>query len=293
MIPKYRFQQYYYPVRLLYKALSLRDSIRKTPIIIVYQMAKVGSSTVVASLHKSNLDMPIYHIHALTKEGLKNEESSYYGPEKDFFCKSLLPVTTHVFEGHYVRDIIKSGTRKIKVVTLVRDPVARNISAFFEGMELRVANFHDRVTQNAITAEELIDLFLKSISTDPEYHLTPLRWFDREFKNALNIDVYDKDFPKSTGYQLFENRNTAVLLLKLEKLNECFSQAASAFFDKKPISIESKNVANKKIYQRLYKEFLQSIALPDEYLDSMYNSKFARHFYSENEIDSFIQRWTI
>lgn len=95
-------------------------------------MAKVGSSTVVASIKKADLNMPIYHVHALTREGLKDEERAYFGLSKNLLCKSLLPTTTQLFEGYYVRDLIKGNNRDIKIVTLVRDPVARNISAFLE-----------------------------------------------------------------------------------------------------------------------------------------------------------------
>ena len=48
----------------------------KTP-IVVYQMGKVGSSTIVASLHTLKLDSPIYHIHTLTQERIDSIEQTY------------------------------------------------------------------------------------------------------------------------------------------------------------------------------------------------------------------------
>lgn len=291
MIPTYKFQKYYYPVRLIYKALSLRDSINTKPIILVYQMAKVGSSTIVASIKKAKLDIPVYHIHALTKEGLQNEERAYFGPSISLTCKSLLPEATHLYEGYYLNDVLKKGNRPSMIVTLVRDPIARNISAFFEGMHLRIPDFNNRASKNDIHVDEIIKLFLDSIKINPDYHMTPLGWFDKEFRKAIKIDVYSDDFPKSKGYKIYGSDNSSVLLLKLEKLNQCFSEASSIFFEKGSISIESKNISRKKIYHDLYKAFKKSIILPESYLQLMYDSKYAKHFYSNDEINSFLERW--
>lgn len=291
MLPTYKFQQYYYPVRLIYKAMSLMDFVKAHPLILVYQMAKVGSSTVVASIEKANLGVPVYHIHALTKKGLRNEEVSYFGPKLNITSKSLLPRTTHLFEGYYLRDLINWTNRPVKIITLVRDPIARNISAFFQGMDLRIPNFNQRFKNNEIDSEEVIKLFLDSISNNPQYHMTPLEWLDKEFRRSTNIGIYTYNFPKTKGYKIYHSGKTSVLLLKLEKLNQCFTEASSAFFEGKPISLESKNVSSKKRYNRLYSDFKKTVKLPDTYLQLMYDSKYARHFYSEEEITAFIERW--
>lgn len=50
--------------------------IGKTP-ILVYQMGKVGSSTIVNTLKSSNINNPVYHIHFLSSEGIYSIENYY------------------------------------------------------------------------------------------------------------------------------------------------------------------------------------------------------------------------
>jgi hypothetical protein len=45
--------------------------------VIVYQMGKVGSSTVVKSLQKLDFDFEVYHVHALSDEGIEELENIY------------------------------------------------------------------------------------------------------------------------------------------------------------------------------------------------------------------------
>ena len=53
------------------------------------------------------------------------------------------------------------------------------------------------------------------------------------------------------------------------------------------------NVGSAKVYAPLYKEFKNSIVLPESYVDRMYTSKYMRHFYSEEEIARFREKWHI
>ena len=53
----------------------------------------------------------------------------------------------------------------------------------------------------------------------------------------------------------------------------------------------SANRAAEKPYPRHYKEFKDWLVLPAEYLDHMYGSKFAQHFYSPSELERFWQKW--
>lgn len=96
-----------------------------TPILI-YQMMKVGSNTVRQTL-ASVLDQPILHIHFLAQDNLT---SHCLGIEREhewrYVAKSLPQM-------NYLYSLIKntSAKNRWKVIVLVRDPIARNISLFF------------------------------------------------------------------------------------------------------------------------------------------------------------------
>jgi len=113
--------------------------------ILVFSMQKAGSSSV---------------IHALKTAG--NEVDRGY--EENISQLSPIPSYDAIY-------------------TLVRDPIARNISWFFEVNGIRLLQEGTRLER---IKEELLD------SIDHSY---PLTWFDNVFFPATGLDVYKYDFP--------------------------------------------------------------------------------------------------
>ena len=96
--------------------------------IIVFQMGKVASTAIVDGLHKSVPESPVFHVHFLSKHGLCDANIRLRKLVKRFNANAWC-----LYEGEYVRKYLEEydRTRKIKVVTLFREPIARNISSFF------------------------------------------------------------------------------------------------------------------------------------------------------------------
>jgi hypothetical protein len=258
-------------------------------------MGKVGSTTILRSLGSLRLEMPIYHIHFLRQnviDRVDRGERRKYSPEDAARCR-------HLWRSQYLRKKINKGLKKkkLKIVTLTRDPIARNISAYFETFfkversdstnQYKLKSVYDfEITINIEDIEDLIELFFKKYDHD-----APLTFFDRELKEVFGVDVYSSEFPKSKGYKIYNEEHADVLLIKLEKLNECANDAFKEFLDIDELNLIRANISTKKIYYPLYKRFLDSIILPDTYFNQMYASKYARHFYSDREINEFKAKW--
>jgi len=277
----YRISRLYY-----YDFLhSLKAKNRQT--VIVYQMGKVGSKTVVKSL-RSLKSMTVYHVHDLTHNGTDRAENLY----KDNFYK-LRRIDNHVLWSQYLRKQLDTGLKgkeKWKVVTLVRDPIAKNISSFFQNLGSFIGYEYKTKIEYMKTEDivkELIQLFLERFDN----HEQPLMWFDSELKPVLNIDVYSSEFPKLKGYEIYEGEYADLLLLRLENLNECASDAFKNFLDIDEFALVESNIGNSKGYRNIYRKFLESIVLPDSYIDKMYTSKYVRHFYTQEEIEAFKAKW--
>jgi hypothetical protein len=168
----------------------------------------------------------------------------------------------------------------------VRDPVARNISAFFESIAEFIPDFRPESPSGVPRVEELIATFL-----DRYDHDTPLLWFDHQMKPVFGIDVFARAFPKERGYGVYEGPNASLLVIKLEKVKECVEGAMRDFLGLEEFVLRSANVADHKGYGAVYRMFLDAIELPSAYLDRMYESQLARHFYTEEEIGAFRRRW--
>lgn len=255
--------------------------------IIVYQMGKVGSTTILRSLRALKLGMGVYHVHVLSQSGIARVEKIY---KENFAYKRR--IDGHLLASYYLRKQLDKGLhgKKWKVITLVREPIARNLSSFFEVLNLQYARYeyHNKIDFMSLETivEELIELFFREFE-----HNIPLIWFDQELNQVLDIDVFAADFPKEKGYKIFQGEQADVLLLRLESLNECATEAMRAFLNIDEFSIIKGNVASHKYYSSAYRRLKDAITIPESYIEKMYSSKYVRHFYSEEEIDTFKARW--
>jgi len=279
-----------------YHYLQLRASNAKdSDALLVYQMGKVGSTTVVRLLRELELEMSVHHVHVLTRESIERFEAfvseSFDKSRKLTACNRPWLVKHLIFLKNLRKQLDRTdNNRKWKVVTLVRDPVARNLSSFFQILDLQL-NFglQERLKSRGIdeVLKELFELFFDEY---PD-HEVPLIFFDSELKNVFGVDVFATPFPKSKSFKIYKGENVEVLLMRLENLDECAPRAFHEFLGIDGFKVENSNVGSEKEYAEVYRRFLKEIRLPESYLEKMYGSKVARHFYSQEEIQAFESKW--
>jgi hypothetical protein len=255
---------------------------------LVYSMGKVGTSTVVHSLHEQMPRSPVYHVHTLSRQRIKSEEKVY---RTNF--RELGTIHDHLLDSIYVNRQLASqrhDQKRWRIVTLVREPIQRNISAFFQTLNLhgKGLGFAKRIDHGQ--DENLIGDMLHYFVTMLD-HSRPFEWFDVELKEHFGIDVLGAGFPKEKGYEIFRGEYADALVIRLEDLNRCAADAFHEFAGIENFRLEKKQDSGKKYYAATYKEFLQQAKFPKAFLNKMYDSEYARTFYSECEIDAFREKW--
>lgn len=263
-----------YKYRRRNKKYGIRDPI------LVYQMGKVGSSSVYRSLQALDLDVPVYQIHFL------NYLDEYEQWAKRAFRDN--PKGLELF--HLGRDIRQRMDRdprqRWNLISLVRAPIPRAISSFFQNIEANFPRFHDRMTRQDLTAHELAEFFVCQFD-----ERLPLNWFERQVSDVFGIDVYATDFPRDRGYQIYEKDNVRMLLLRLEDLSRCAGQAMQEFLRIPNFVLSVQNVTDNKQYASLYRDFTQTLRLRPENLELWHNSHYAKHFYSDVELAESVKHW--
>jgi len=267
----------------------------ETP-VLVYQMGKVGSTSIVRSLKASNVDRPVYHPHFLSKERIAETEKD----RKEFFRTERYSYLKRPWLYEFLVKQLEGGLKggKWKVITLTRETVSRNISAFFENLEVerfegrdryRISSHYYKIPPTTIEIndlEPLSRLFFEKVNHD-----SPEQFFDREIRGVLGVDVFASEFPISKGYRIYQGELVDILLLRVEDLNRVAQEAFSEFLDIRKFELTNSNVGSEKGYAFLYKKFKKDVELPDEYLRRMYGSRYMRHFYSAREIERFQEKW--
>jgi len=255
--------------------LSIRNFFRKVPrCVIVYQMGKVGSKTICRSILNLR-KFKVYHFHTLNKKKIASTRNDPRNKPQQL---------DHLKNSEEFIEEYLSKQKPFSVITLVRDPIAKKISGFFEMLHKFIPKPRE---VDQYETDELIRVFFENYK-----FLGPGNWFDSEMKKHLGFDIFATPFPKKKGYQIIRTDRFPVLAMKLETTDAVKARALTEFLKVPEISLNPENIAKKKYYSQKYKDFQQKIRFPEEYLDKIYTSKMAMHFYSPDEIAAFRERWS-
>ncbi|MEQ8841185.1 MAG: putative capsular polysaccharide synthesis family protein [Acidimicrobiales bacterium] len=254
-------------------------AVRGGEAVIVFQMGKVGSTSVASSFPTGRhpVSVQTHHLHRPRVEAAK-EWSRARG----------LPVRAHFFHADAVARRVVDRGRPFKLITLVREPVGRSVSNFFHNFERFVGV---PLTDSTHTTEELVQLLVEH-----EKQFDESRWFQREFEPALGIDLYAHPFPHDEGVQRLRagrGERGEVLVLRLETSDDDKEAAIAAFLGETDFRLASANVGAEKDYGAVYERFRSAAVLPEAFLDRKLGSIYATHFYSAAERDEVRRRWSV
>jgi len=224
--------------------------------LLIYQLGKVGSSSLEQSLDRA---WPGFTVHA----------------------HSMIPHDGETLELTGMREFVVKKQKPLLVVSLVREPISRNVSAFFENFDRELDKVGDR--QN-LSIDRMIEIFLAKYPHD-----MPLTWFDDHMKPDCGIDVYQHPFP-STGVQVIEQGHVRLLLLRMELDDPIKESAIKDFLGLKEFQIKRFNDAGQKAYVETYRLFREKFIPPDSYIEKMYESRYFKHFYADQK-DQFVAKW--
>jgi Putative capsular polysaccharide synthesis protein len=267
----------------------IKRKLYKSECILVHQMGKVGSSTIIQSLEKSSYDSPVFHTHILNPIQLKSKIDRYLSIRSEKGIKKVTWVMGHLATSKVLSPIIQkeSGRRAWKIITLVREPVGRNISAFFQNIDAYFDDFIESYNRGTLNNKEISEKFFNEFK-----HNIPLEWLDLEIKDVFGIDLYQHEFPKTKGYSIQSSEDGIdCMVIRIEDLNRCHKDAFRDFLGIQDFTLVKENIGDTKDYSDIYKSFLKEITFPDWYLERMYSSKYAKHFYSDVEIQKLCKRW--
>jgi hypothetical protein len=240
--------------------------------IVIYQMGKVGSTSVLEALNENNL-FPVFQIHRMNPDHMDQIRADY--KQKNL---KLPPIRMKKLLYHEI--IAKK--RGAKFITLVRDPINRNISAFFENIQNYVSEPLDQVFDTG----NLTKLFLEKY---PQH--VPLDWFDIEPKVVLGIDVFNYPFPKEKGFLQITKGKFDWLIIKTEIDDRTKENTIRDYLKIDVLSLKKLNLTTDKAFGNYFDRFKKELKLPKDYLEKMKNAKYTNHFYTSSELDILWARW--
>lgn len=269
----------------LYECLKINlSSFSDNTPVLVYQMGKVGSSTIEMSLKKSGFKNAVYHIHFLSDEGLKSAYEYYKN------MGSGIPV--HLQRSICLSNkISKSSSVRWKVVTIIREPVGREVSNVFQNLnDTNPETINKKSSYDVDRISRIVNGVLEGFNEDTNF---TCKWIDNEINKTLNIDLFDREFDVDKGYSIINENNISLLVLRLEDMSDNFSEAMTKFFgDSEKIEMHNTNIGDSKNYSEAYSEIRKDIKLPSALCKKIYGSKYVKKFYNDKQIAEFITKWS-
>jgi hypothetical protein len=256
-----------------------RNSNRTPPPVLVYTAPKVASSAVTEAIRAIE-GQSVYQVHMISADSVRKLR-------EEMRRRGLKRMKDDALGLEDIANAIASGLiaprHPAKIVSLVRDPVARNISFYFETLDLlwQIKRAHERVSM-----EQLLAQFHERFR-----HGRGIDWFDNEFKPVLGIDVYEHVFPHDKGYLRIDSGPYEVLLMRHDLNDRVKEKCLAELVGVPTVTLAPRNVGAQKPYAAIYREFLNRIELPEDYVYGLLDSKYARHFYSPEERARFRTKW--
>ena len=195
--------------------------------------------------------------------------------------------------------------KSIKIITAVRNPYDRDISAFLQNTEKDVWPWYrenataflwyDDYLNNGKKYGEVYMSRFKSwknsiseacvnyLNTIVDQQCDEFSWFDYEIKSYFGIDVFQQQFDKSKGYKIYKNRGIELLLIKIEKIQD-IADIINQFVGGNGFEIVNSNEGNSKIYSYLYQDIKKHIKLPESYYRYYLQDSKRLNFYSVEEL---------
>lgn len=243
------------------------------PIVIIYQMGKVASSSIYDAL-KNRSDCCAFHTHTLSRSNIEARKlrtnDSFFSPDKRYRVSDALS-----------KQVIQAP-HPSKIITLIREPFERNISAFFENAK----SVHQQKQTDDQFINQLIQEYLNTTN-----HLLPEEWYQNEFFNALGINIFEHSFDPAYGWATIQQGPHDVLILRTTLSDEEKSKRVGDFLNIEDITMPRSNQTGDKALKNTYQRFKSSIVFPDSIGHSILQSRFTQHFFTPTEIDTMQQRW--
>lgn len=145
-----------------------------------------------------------------------------------------------------------------RIVTAVRDPIARNISQNFEthGVSL--------------------------IDSD-----WPLTWIEKYLEPRTGVNVYGVKFPTVKGWKIYQGY---LLIVKTELMSKVLADALTTLCGEGDYQVDRRAKGEEK-FGAEYASFLEGATFGEDLLDRMYGSRYAKHFYSPKQIAALRKKW--
>lgn len=202
--------------------------------------------------------------------------------------------------GRWAMEKIVRRRKPAKLISLVRNPFDTMASVFAKSSfdAAIVTGQAEEYARQQRSADELGRQFIENYLKNDRY-LEQLAWFESEYRPALGIEVYNHPFDKQRGFARIDEGPYSALILKTELDDASKASLVGEFLGLRDFQmLPPDEVAyptyktgftpgipgTQAPYGADYERLKSGLTIPEEYWNNIVNSRFARHFFTSEEL---------
>lgn len=233
------------------------------PVLTLDKMSGQSVFDTLTELNKNIFPVQIYQLNLL------NEEAIRIALQENLQMNSRLEVDLSIKK---LIDDIKNNLLW-KFIAGVREPIAMGLSSYFKKKPHSEGN-----------TKEIIEYLIKSAETSNNY-------FNDHYLKNLGIDIFDFKFDHEKKHTIICKGNIEILIYRFEDLPDIFPMAIEEYLGIKNVKLKNFGISSKIIYKEKYENFERALKFDKTFLENIYSSRMVKHFYRNEEIKSFMDKW--
>jgi hypothetical protein len=286
-------------------------------VILMYQMFKVASrSWVEAAKPAAATEGSVpFHCHYLVPRNLERIQAAFNLPPAQQTIANMLLPRNLLRLGPSVRrqlEAARASHAKIRIVSGMRDPVARSISLIVFLCDFYGHTYRPLSPRVEVSPEYVITVlqdnwrFVLERREPPEtfewllWYLTDAfrTWFTDELGNALEVDALRGKFQRQDGTQRISTELADILIYRVEDmfpeapLYARLLEQASTFLGTPLSSFPRVNTSDTRRSREISVALRRQFWLPADMLDAIYGEPAVQHFYDRDEVLAFKRLWS-
>jgi len=241
--------------------------------ILIYQMGKVGSTSIATMLKNQGLDRPVIHVHTLNRDLVREAVARHR-------AALSRPLDEHLIVSETLAKQYDLSELPCEVITLTREPIGRALSFAFEDWRKKLPTLPDLDVHDCVKAAAgVVNTMLAAGSA----HADPSQWFDQELHKVFGVDVFATEYDFQRGYVIIDDRGPRTLVIRMEDLERSLAPAIENFLGIR-LTIDSVPVSNHgetKWYSDKYEAVKREFTVEADVLSRITSSRYFRHFYAD------------
>ena len=251
---------------------------RGTP-IVVYSAPKTASTAVAAALDRTP-DIETVKVHFLQPTHF------WAGPLQRKVAPNGL-LRHRAIEQRASRQLLLESDRPLRIVSVVRDPIAFNLSNYtYFGRAYWMRTFWRSAPW--LGTDRLIEHFLASFP-----HESPSLWWREEFARTTGIDPIAEGFDAERGWQRYRRGRFDCLVLRADISDEAKLAALREWTGLEVPAVERENLNDSQSAPGVYERMKSAIGAHAEYIERMLALPATTAFFTDAQRAMLRARWVV